>query len=123
MEPDQESQSRYLGRYRDLMGRDGQDHHFGVPSQEQLKKYRAELVSAESLASRRRKYDLRLTYSSRNASTAIYVVDLGRFRMTINLLNLQGKSPVKLTEDVLFKEVHKTTFVAKIIKRKENSPE
>ena len=86
--------SHYLNRYMDFMGESG--HHYEDPSREVLKRYRAELISAHVLARRRRRFDLRLIYASENASTASYIVELGRFSLTINLLNLQAKAPSQI---------------------------
>ena len=91
MERDSKKKSEYLDQYLDFMG--GTGHRIEDPSHEILKRYRAETISTDVLARRRRRFDLRFIYASKNASTVCYIVDLGRFRMTINILNLQGKSP------------------------------
>lgn len=89
-------------------------------------------MSAESFAKRQRKFDVRLAYINSDASTVVYTVDVGMFRLTINLLNLQGKAPEKEDREtvgkggfgtVLTKEVAGTEFVAKILSRNQSIPE
>lgn len=88
-------QSKYLKEYLEFVSRDAQGLHFEPPPQEILKLYRTEMVNEESFSKRQRKYDIRLCYVSSEASTATYIVDLGVFRLTIHILNLQGKAPAK----------------------------
>lgn len=84
------------------------------------------------MSRRKKKFDLRFIFAGKNASTASYIVDLGRFRLTINLLNLQGSTPIEKNKEVtlgsgafgtvLVKKVANTEFVAKVIQRKDKTP-
>lgn len=112
------------------MGREG--HRFEVLPQEVLKRYRAELVNIEHLAIRQRKFSIRLIYVSSNALKAAYLVDLGMFRLAINILNIQGLVFGKGESEtigrgsfgaVVVKDVAGTKFVAKIIKRTRGTPD
>lgn len=129
MEKKASHRSKYLSRYNDFVGR---GRRIEDPPDEVLKQYRAKLINAHVLAKRQKRFDLRLIYASKNASSVSYIVDLGRFRMTINLLNLQGKSPTPIGNtiigsgafgSVMVKNMVNTEFVAKIIVLNSKTPE
>lgn len=74
---------------------------------------------------RQRMFGVRLIYVNEDASTVVYVVDIGRFRLTINILSLTGDARIRDGASlgsgsfgtILMKSVAGTEFVAKLIER------
>ena len=85
------------------------------------------LVALEDFEKRTYKSDIRLVYVGSQAHVAVYIVDLGRFRFTVKLLNLPGKAPKETVLNsggfggIVSKEVTGELFVAKVIKVPPNS--
>lgn len=130
MEPKGSNQSRYLAEYRDFIEGSGQWYSSDVPPEDTLKRYRAQWIRPDAIGKFRRPFSIRLTYVGPQAYTATYVVDIGSYHLSINVLNLPGKVNLGLENlgeggfgTIVSKQVAEQEFVAKIIQLKEKKDE
>lgn len=130
MKPKTQQRSKYHDQYVGFFGTTNDDEAFFEPSEDLLKKYRIKVTPPSVMAKRQRMFGVRLIYISQDASTAAYAVDLGKFRLTINILSLTGDARTKDGASlgsgsfgtILTKSVAGTEFAAKLIERRNGSP-
>lgn len=76
------------------------DRHFASSadlrlSPETQKKYNIAVLHPDIVKRKPRGMGMRLVYVGYGVTIAAYIVDLGRFRVTVRLLNLPGNVPVQ----------------------------